>query len=410
VRVELALPNGDRQRLFRDYLNAALRKRTASYTGSAEFTGDGNFQSSLVGLFPVGTTSVQLNWIIASSKEGGLLHLDVSCPTADVSESTWATAVYAFVNSVLAATLADRRSPFFKRSLFYYIGVQLDGEYWLPGCRFAPAFPDDPQPHLINAERPVVFDMTVQAIDDQDASVIAGELSRRYSARLSLLLDVGFYSQDHAQRWAFPTTDGRPTGQSVRCFLGFSHPSLRATEMPKKGVVCPLGAYRGSLARWYQVAGELLSLPPQARRILCGVDSASPAVTEAFDRGARLYQVATVIGAIYPSVALAYRVAAVEAMSKCDSKSGFSEFMRRYVTSTSELDGVIDYLYGTVRSGHFHSGEFPMGEFAPQKFFDPLMDSESIARTDLRFLAHKLTREAIVNWLYSIVPTISEDV
>ena len=85
--------------------------------------------------------------------------------------------------------------------------------------------------------------------------------------------------------------------------------------MPEKGEQCPLGAYKGSLAARYRIAGELLSLPAQARSILRGIDDVDhPLVANAFDCGARLYQVAAVCGRFFPSVGLAYRVAAVEAV------------------------------------------------------------------------------------------------
>ena len=139
------------------------------------------------------------------------------------------------------------------------------------------------------------------------------------------------------------------------------------------------------------------------------VDTVAPFVTDAFDRGARLYQVAGVCGRLFPSVGLAYRVAAVEVISKADPEcSSFSEFMRKHVTSRRDIEWIPNYLYSIARSAHFHAGEFPLGEFSREFFFDPLMDSDSIQRDELHRTCYELTREAIINWLTKMVPEIDE--
>jgi hypothetical protein len=251
----------------------------------------------------------------------------------------------------------------------------------------------------------VSIDQEVAAIDEMHAFTVGDEAARRHAARLSLLLNTELYPPQHENRWVWPVVEGKPATESVRYQLGFVHPSANLVQMPKKGEQCPLGAYRGSLAARYRVVGDLLSLPPEARKILRGVDNAAPLVTDAFDRGARLYQVATVCGRYFPSVGLAYRVAAVEAVCQADRTcKGFSDFMRKHITSQKHLDEVLDYLYRVARSAHFHGGEFPMGEFGRRPFFDPLMDVESAQLHALHRTCYALTREAIVNWLSQLIP------
>jgi hypothetical protein len=406
--IQLNIPRGQRQREFLDYLNSALRQRTASYTGSAGLNKEGLFESTVTGPFPVDQGLIQLTWRITKDSNGTLLTLLIESADPQVAEDTWRTALYEFVTSVLATTLAEKRQKFFRRSFVFYIGPQLDGEYWLPGYRFAPAYPGDPQPHLINAERVVSIDQEVEAIDLNHVIALAEEAARRHAARLSLLLNTGLYGAEHVLRWVWPAVEGKPATESARFQLGFMHPSLNLTQMPKKGEQCALGGYKGSLAARYRVAGELQSLPPEARKILRGVDNAEPLVSDAFDRGARLYQVATVCGRYFPSVGLAYRVAAVEAISKADTEcKSFSEFMRKHVISQKDIEGVLTYLYGVARSAHFHGGEFPMGEFSRSPFlFDPLMDSEAVQRDALHRTCYELTREAIVNWLNQMIPEV----
>jgi hypothetical protein len=345
-----------------------------------------------------------LTWRIVKDNNGKLLFIEAE-PAEGRSPSVvnWQQAAYKFLTSVLSSTLADQRTKFFRRVFFNYIGVALDGEYWLPGVRFAPVLPDDEEPYLICAERVISFDLLVDAIDDMDASSLAGEVARRYAARLSLLLDLGLYKSLDEQRWVTQSPDGVRPVCCTRQGLFFHYSGPRLTELPKKGSICPLGKYSGSLAG-YRVIGELLSLPPETRKILRAIDVANPIITDAFDRGARLHQVAAVVGLQYPSVGLAYRVAALEAISQSDpSCNGFSDFVRKHV-NRSDVDMLLDYLYPKVRSAHFHGGEFPLGEFGTRRFFDPLIDIEEMGRSEFHRKCFSLIREAIANWLLSLLP------
>jgi hypothetical protein len=406
MEIPLNIQRGERQQAFLDYLNAALRERAGAYSGSAGVAEDGSFNVSTSGPFQVGQATVLLTWCLTKNPDGELTKLAIEYAGEETSDINWERAVYEFVTSVLTTTLSETRQKYFRRPFFYYIGQQLDGEYWLPGYRFAPAYPADHWPHLLNAERVASVDQNVFAIDNQHAFVLADAAARRHSARLSLLLNTGLYGAEHDQRWVWPVVDGVPATESVRYQLGFQHPTAQLSEMPRKRQVCPLGEYKGSLAARYRIAGELLSLPAEARKILRGVDSAPPAVSESFDRGARLYQVATVCGKYFPSVALAYRVAAVEAISEADPVSkGFSNFMRKHVRSQRDIGDILNYLYGVARSAHFHGGEFPMGEFNRMGMFaSPFMDAEAVQRDSLHRTCYELTREAIVNWLSEVVP------
>jgi len=407
MEIQLNLPPGQRQQEFLDYLNSALRGRISSSTGSAGINKDGLFESILTGPFTVDQDAVSISLSIKKDAKGTLLSIAVEATDAKVSEEKWKTAAHEFITSVLATTLSETRKKYFRRSFFYYIGPQLDGEYWLPRYRFAPAYPGDSEPFLINAERVVSIDQEVAAIDDMHAFTVADEASRRHAARLTLLLNTGLYPGECEQRWFLPILEGKPATESVRYQLGFSHPSANLAEMPKKGVQCPIGSYKGSLAARYRVAGEMLSLPSEARKILRSVDNADPLITDAFDRGARLYQVAAVCGRYFPSVGLAYRVAAVEAVCQSDRTcKSFSDFMRKYVASQTDIDKILDYLYRVVRSAHFYGGEFPLGEFRRRPFFDPIMDAEAVQRGALHRICYELTREAIVNWVSQLIPDI----
>lgn len=401
MRIDLNLPRGAKQRLLLDRLNAALRKNTASGSGLAGVREDGLFESTLTAVFPVGRDQVLLVWTVTKSPDGTLLTIEVNCDDTSVPESTWKDAASQLVTSALAASLAEKRDRFFRQAIFHYVGTQLDGEYWLPGFRFAPVYPEDPQPLLVNAERVVSIDMIVHAIDGDDASALADEAARRQAARLSLLLNVGLYRPEGGiWRWVRPYQIGQVPLESVRYTLGFQRPGFALQRMPPKGKLCALGQYKGSLIADYRIGGELVSLPPETRRILRCIESAQPHILDAFDRAARLYQVAMVVGPRFPSVGLAYRVAAVDAISGTQPDyEDFKDFVRKNVEPRPDLDALVDYLYGSVRSAHFHGGAFPLGEFAAISFFHVLMDPEEAAKSQLHRACRELTREAIVNWL-----------
>jgi hypothetical protein len=175
-------------------------------------------------------------------------------------------------------------------------------------------------------------------------------------------------------------------------------------EMPKKGELCRLGRCVGSIKDIRKRRVYLLHLPTETRRLLRGIEVAKPPIGEAIDRCARLYQVALVCGAIYPSVGFAYCVAAVEAIVQTTGAGSFSDFMRQHVSTRDRLNDLLNYLHSRVRSAHFHAGEFPSGEFARQPFFDPLMDAEDVLRTSLHSAGGELIHEAIMGWLAAAMP------
>src|SRR5437879_11480371 len=207
----------------------------STHSGSAGRAADGTFVSTVTGPFAVDQGHVELTWIIVKDAEGTLTRLSVEAVDSNVPATRWQTAAYELATSVFAASLAERRQRFFRRSLFFYIGPQLDGEYWLPGYRFAPVYPGDPMPHLLNAERVVSIDQHVHAIDAMHATSLAEESARRHSARLSLLLNVGLYRQENTMRWVLPMNDGQPAAESVRLQHAFFHPRATISNMPEKG-------------------------------------------------------------------------------------------------------------------------------------------------------------------------------
>lgn len=402
--IAIGLPSGPRQREFLDYLNAALRERMGSYGGSSGFTDDGKFETAVSGKTKFEASELDLTWRITFLADGTLEKVSVFADQIGESSRDWEISAHAFVTSVLSSVLSEKKQKFFKRNFFFYIGEQLDGEYWLPGFRFAPAYPEDPQPLFMNAERIISIDQEVEAIDEMHAFSIAEENARRHASRLSLILNIALYQNDNAHRWVIPDFDNKDELRSERLQLGFINDEIKLDVMPSKSAVCELGKYEGEIRANYRYMGKLISLPKETRRILKAVDNAHVSIKEAFDRGARLNQVSLQCGRLFPSVGLAYRVATIEAICKTEnSKSNFSGFMREHVGSSDRIEKLLEYLYGSVRSAHFHGGEFPTGEFSRHYHFDAFSDVNDFDRDSMHRECFQLTRRAIVSWMLSLI-------
>jgi hypothetical protein len=391
----LNLPPGERQQEFIDQISAALRRISSGAEGSSGFLPDGSFEASTASEYRLQSDlQLRLTWTIRKTPDGTLSNIGVegSQPNAPAG---WELAAQHLIASALAATVAGSRQRFFQRISFAYIGPALDGEYWLPGFRLGPAIPNDEHPASPMVERWVDIDMNVDAIDATHAGALAGERARRIAARLSLLLDLGFEWPRHEFRWAVVRrSDGKSENQ--RCQIMFQRTDHQPVAMPEKGALCSLGAYTDGFPSYMMATGRV-RLPQDIRRVLRGADARPHPIADALDGCARLYQVGRVGGRQFPSVLLAYTIAAAEAITQADrSYDGFKGFMRTHLKG-APTDPFLNYLYGNVRSAHFHAGHFPLGEFGPG-YSNILMDPEWVRASRLRWDGVTAVRDAIIDW------------
>jgi len=353
--------------------------------------------------FPVAGSQLDLKWTLVQSKDGSLSSLDVSTTQGEEVESASREAVLEFVNRILVSAMSGAVARFFRRHQFSYIGQSLDGEYWLPGFRLAPADFDDATPTWLHLERNVFIDQMVDGIDDHHALAVADDRAKRIAARLSLLLDVGFYQPMAEFRWAFLPSEGDAGPRSERLQLGWTDFSPQLQTMPRKGELGPLGGYRSSENRSAVDWVSKLQCPRVARAVLRAANSDAEPFAVALDRCARLYQVALVAGRRYPTVRLAYKVASVEAAVQASGAyDSFAMFMRNHAPQEEGLDDVIAFLYKSVRSAHFHGGEFPFGEFAASTI--DITDSGVLERFAVQVTGERLIRSALVRWLAKDLP------
>jgi hypothetical protein len=400
IRIPLDLPRGSAQKLFLEHLNASIRATFERHAANVVTDTSGGHTSVLATTLKEATSLSEIEWRLEKDSSGGLAALDVSWVDSIVHSDELETRIRDTVTRSQSAALCNQTKRFFHRGLFCYIGARMDGEYWLPKFRVAPIDPDDPHPYLL-CERIICIDLEVDAIDATHAYAVADALARKHAARLSLFMNRGLYVPQQEKVWVWPHTDGAFADRSIRMHRGFEYPGLRPERMPKKGEECAAGKYQGEFVGHQGNVGVLNGFPRKIRQIIRSIDAATVDVQNAFDGCARLYQVGAVMRSHFPSVELAYRVAAVEALCRCDpSAASFGEFMRKYNDESEHRDLAIQYLYDKARSAHFHAGVFPVGEFEKRESYaSEFIDFEQWGHRSLQIYGAELCRAAIINWI-----------
>lgn len=395
LHIPLGIPAGDRQKAFYAYLNSEWGKRSAQSNAVFNDVVDGGFELEFTANFKEQFGNLSLKLRFTTVADGMLEGVTVSLISAQDTLVLWRELAYEFINSALAATLSKRMSSFFMRRKLYYVGPELDGEYWLGKIRFAPAEQIPSELPIVRWERAVFLDFTVIAIDSLHAMYLANQLEKGFAARLSLLLDVDLYPHSHEQVWVhLPDGSG-----SARCNRGHRDDG-QPQSMPRKGQACPAGTM-ASVARQI-FATEKLKIPTEARRFFRAIDQSEPSKRQYIDGAARLYQIGLSQRTRFPSAALAYSVAAIDALSKTINPSSVNEFLRRFSPLSIVHPDVSAKLWGDVRSAHFHAGGFALGEFEERRLMDTIIDADAANQMHVKVRSWQITREAIVNWIVAL--------
>jgi hypothetical protein len=394
--------------VFQEYLHAAIRKLTGSPfgpPGSSGYRSDGRYVITMSIDLPVESEVIALQLIMTIEPDGSLKKIEFHPTTDGIADSKWNVHASKFITGVITSAFSKNLDCFFIRSTFCRTGSDLDGEYWLPGFRFAPAISENEQSYLVNAERYLYIDQEVDAIDQMHASDIASERALQYSARLSLILDTGLYKPPRGMKWFLENKENEGLVSKLE-HLGFKQPPW-PDKMPEKGVECRLGKFDTSIFNEHQNSNGLLMCPKETRKILRGLNNCTPDVREAFDSCARLYQISLIAGRGFPTIRLAYQVGAVESITQnVSAYKGFSDFIKReFPIHDDSIDAFLERLYGSIRSAHFHGGSFPLGEFETKKIGWGIGNRNDHDNWNTDRLASKLIRQSIVNWIHrEIIP------
>lgn len=138
-----------------------------------------------------------------------------------------------------------------------------------------------------------------------------------------------------------------------------------------------------------------LEIPQQIRQYYKGILELSDEKLLYFRNSCRLYNISKTCGIYESTLMLSYMVSAVECLAKSE-KIGFSEFMRRYLKD--EYDKTFcDFLYGNLRSGHFHSGEMFFTEYDLN--LDITLDNNHQRMSNDLMKGQYYLRKAIIVWV-----------
>lgn len=395
------IKNPAQQRYFIEHLDSILRKHSSNSTGVSYFNDSGDHINESSIIINIDNTEEVLQLKITSTDKDHLKLIEFQCPESPKAEEF----AHSLITQSLVNTLGVATTKFFRRIQYCYIGEQLDGEYWIRNTRIAPINPSDPSPLRYDIERYISLDMEVDAIDEQDAWSIASYKADKLIAKISILTDVGFYKPTIEHRWFIPENINDPS--ELRQLGYFGH-GPEISKMPRKGKVCNAGSFEGSMRSTMRCIGDSLKLPIETRKLLSAMESKPANQSGAFENSALLYQFGLNAGRYSRTVKLSYFVASIDALCKAEcTHNEFGKFLRHYAQPAHNIDHLINFMHGDVRSAHFHAGEFPFGEFTLKKttrIFKSSVDKINDRRYDE---CHKIIRHAISNWAILLINEIT---
>lgn len=138
-----------------------------------------------------------------------------------------------------------------------------------------------------------------------------------------------------------------------------------------------------------------IKIPRKIRAYIKNIENLESKKKQIFLSATRLYNISLLTDELGATVSAAYKVSCIEALAKAE-KLDFSSFMQKYSSITVDKK-LLDYYYGTIRSGHFHSGEFYFNEYNVTMQFDT--DFGFAERKDNYLKFNNFIRSAIINWI-----------
>lgn len=96
-----------------------------------------------------------------------------------------------------------------------------------------------------------------------------------------------------------------------------------------------------------------------------------------------------------PTLSASYKISCIETLAKSE-KLSFSGFMEEYLTESYNKK-LLDYYYGNIRSGHFHSGTFSFNEYSISLLTE--VDKLFKEKRDDMLIFNDLIRNCIINWV-----------
>jgi len=382
---------------FLEYFNLAIRR--GDFEGSSgSYLPDGSVTETVrCALTVPPDIKVPAAWTITLAPDGALAPLDVNVDTpAPVGGQHAAEGV---VRDVLVSVLESPKTKILHREEFAYIGQPLDGEYYITNFRISPSQPVFNDPFCLS-ENILLIDHYAEAVGVLQAHAIGRVQAQKFASLLSVFLNVGLHKIPTTEhRWVYDAED------SSNCFqLGYRSTIPKPASMPHKGTECNPGkafeVNRDEMEDVLPRPVEFLRCPKDIRVLFRAYNSLPPNEQVAYLGAAALFQIALTAGRNYPTVEMAYSVAAVDALArgKQQSLKTFVQLVKDCCPNVRSEDA--EYLYQSVRSAHFHGGSFPGGEFEPVSLGQLLVVQKDVwKRHNLRWYARALMRFVLIRWL-----------
>lgn len=389
---------------FLDYFAVALSRFKSDGSEAEQLVG-GGFKENYRCLLPVEKGLEVLSiWTIDLTHDGALSPIEVSVP-ADVSDG-WQLIAETIVRETLIDMVNGRKSKFFQRHLFAYMGHPLDGEYYISGFRIAPSQPVSPFPFGIS-EEVLILDLEAEGINAGHAATLGKVQATKTSSLLSLFLDIGLYPIRHTEaRWV---REGDGSYRSAQ--LGYKSDIPMPTRMPAKGQECKAGtSYEVDRLKeepWVPARTGLQC--PKDIRLLFRIFYSLPTLEQSSFLGASsLFQIGVVAGKHYPSLRVAYLAAAVDSLTKDHTMNSFVELFSR-LNPESDVDS-ITHLYRKYRSAHFHAGALPGGELLFVDYSNPILmiQREQLSKNSYLWSVRASTRTVLLRWLLERQPVVDQ--
>lgn len=157
------------------------------------------------------------------------------------------------------------------------------------------------------------------------------------------------------------------------------------------------GEYQEEIDAQLHYSNQSIKIPRKIRSFFRGIDKYKKQCFEKyiyFRNACRLYNKSKILGTNDASIEIAFLVASLEALSKTEDNTSFTNFVMKYNTDATRED--LDSLYG-IRSKLFHTGSFSFFEFE----FDVNPYSNPLYfEFQRKYILYKsILRKAFINWI-----------
>lgn len=138
-----------------------------------------------------------------------------------------------------------------------------------------------------------------------------------------------------------------------------------------------------------------ISVPSCIRNYFKGITKLSEKEYKFFLAASRLYNLSLTACKYSTSMEISYKVSCIETLAKAEGLH-FGDFVRKYGNNQIDYE-LLDYCYGNIRSGHFHSGVFCFTEYE----IDLCVEFNNILKEklDLMIKSNSMLRYCFINWI-----------